>query len=97
MWAAHAERQLLPQKERLQRTVAALSSKSSCSYESDFADLTTPSARTKVASRYFLDRVFPSFARRGIRSSPIHSHPRRPPLTVPRRRCPGDISKLLPA
>src|SRR5438876_73572 len=33
MWAAHAERQLLPQKERLQRTVAALSSKSSCSYE----------------------------------------------------------------
>jgi len=57
MWAAHAERQLLPQKERLQRTVAALSSKSSCSYESDFADLTTPSVRTKVASRYFLDRA----------------------------------------
>src|SRR5207253_9700494 len=57
MWAAHAERQLLPQKERLQRTVAALSSKSSYSYESDFADLTTSSARTKLASRYFLDRA----------------------------------------
>src|SRR5207249_12072201 len=53
-----------------------------------FAGLTTPSARTKVASRYFLDRAATPPLRGGEwRSIPIHSPP---PMTAQDFRCKAD-------